>query len=268
MGPQEVEVRVCRVQVAAKHQTSRAAATKGCMGEHPVLELQGDGLSPEEQQRLTAFLQRWQHVFAAHNEDFGCTNAVQHQIPAGVAPPTRERYRPVPPKLYAELRILLQGILYSGVIVESSSPWAAPIVLVRKKNGTLRFCMDYRKLNSITHKDAFPLPRIEESLSCLKKAAWYSTLDLASGYWQVEVAPEDQEKTAFLTAVVLYQFTRMPFGLCNAPATFQRLMQRCLGSSVHDYLLIYLDDVIVYSPDFKSHLNHLEAVSNDFLIMD
>lgn len=246
-------------QVAAKHQTSRAAATKGCIGEHPVLELQGDGLSPEEQQRLTAFLHKWQHVFAAHDKDFGCTNAVQHQIPTGVAPPTHERYRPVPPKLYAALRILLQGILYSGVIVESSSPWAAPIVLVRKKNGTLRFCVDYRKLNSITHKDAFPLPRIEESLTCLKKVAWYSTLDLASGYWQVEVAPEDQEKTAFSTAVVLYQFTRMPFGPCNAP-TFQWLMQRCLGSSVHDYLLIYLDDVIVYSPDFKSHLNHLEAV--------
>lgn len=91
MGPQEVEVRVCRVQVAAKHQTSRAAATKGCMGEHPVLELQGDGLSPEEQQRLTAFLHKWQHVFAAHNEDFGCTNAVQHEIPTGVAHPPPEK---------------------------------------------------------------------------------------------------------------------------------------------------------------------------------
>lgn len=82
---------------------------------------------------------------------------------------------------------------------------------------------------------------------------------MASGYWQVEVAPEDQEKTAFATALGLYQFTRMPIGLCNAPAMFQRLMQRCLGSSVHNYLLIYLDDVIVYSPDFKSHLDHLEA---------
>lgn len=119
----------------------------------------------------------------------------------------------------------------------------------------------------MTHKDAYPLPRIEESLTCLRKAAWYSTLDLACGYWQVEVDPADREKTAFTTPMGLYEFDRMPFGLCNAPATFQRLMQRCLGGMLNESLLIYVDDVIVYSPDFESHLRDLERVFQRLLEM-
>ena len=228
--------------------------------DHPALSLEGEGLTHEQQQQLQDLMRDWVDVFAAHDEDFGCTGVVHHQIPTGTAPPIRERYRPVPPSLYTELRELLKGMLDTGVITESSSPWAAPVVLVRKKDGSWRFCVDYRKLNAVTHKDAFPLPRIEEALTGLKQAKWYSTLDLASGYWQVEVAPADQEKTAFTTPVGLYQFSRMPFGLCNAPATFQRLMQRCLGGQVHDHLLIYLDDVIVYSADFQGHLDHLTGV--------
>ncbi|XP_063075849.1 uncharacterized protein LOC134465891 isoform X1 [Engraulis encrasicolus] len=221
---------------------------------------QVEGLTPAQRQRLQELLGLWQGIFAQSEEDYGRTSAVYHTIPTGNAAPIRQRYRPVPPSLYSELRTLLQGMLEGGVIKESSSPWAAPVVLVKKKDGSWRFCVDYRKLNEVTHKDAFPLPRVEESLTSLKKAEWYSTLDLASGYWQVEVHPSDKEKTAFATPVGLYQFERMPFGLCNAPATFQRLMQRCLGGKVHDFLLIYLDDVILYSPDFDSHLDHLEQV--------
>ncbi|KAK7915620.1 hypothetical protein WMY93_011381 [Mugilogobius chulae] len=225
---------------------------------HSVISLQGDGLTEEQQTKMTTLLQRWKSVFSRHDEDFGRTGVVKHQIPTGMAPPSRERYRPVPPSLYPELRSLLKNMLESGVVRESSSPWAAPIVLVRKKDGSWRFCVDYRRLNAVTHKDAYPLPRIEESLTGLKAAKWY--LDLASGYWQVEVEPADQEKTAFTTPFGLYEFERMPFGLCNAPATFQRLMQRCLGNMVNDFLLIYLDDVVVFSADFDSHLAHLEEV--------
>ncbi|KAL2095651.1 hypothetical protein ACEWY4_007799 [Coilia grayii] len=242
-GPQVIEVDVQQVE--------QVSST-----EHPALALRGEGLTGDQQTQLTTLLQKWSHVFAAHDEDFGGT----HQIPTGTAHPIRERYRPVPPNLYPELRALLQGMLDSGVVKESASPWAAPVVLAKKKDGSWRFCVDYRKLNAVTHKDSFPLPRIEESLTSLTRSQWYSTLDFASGYWQVEVAPEDQEKTAFTTPFGLYQFERMPFGLCNAPATFQRLMQRCLGSQVYDHLLIYLDDVIVYSPDFPTHLRHLEQV--------
>lgn len=227
---------------------------------HPVLSLQGDGLTQDQQDRMTNLLKRWKKVFSSHDEDFGCTGAVKHQIPTGSAPPSRERYRPVPPSLAAELRALLQNMLDGGVVRESPSPWAAPIVLVKKKDGSWRFCVDYRRLNALTHKDAYPLPRIEESLTGLKAAKWYSTLDLASGYWQVEMDPSDREKTAFTTPFGLYEFERMPFGLCNAPATFQRLMQRCLGNLVNESLLIYLDDVVVFSSDFNSHLLHLEEV--------
>lgn len=192
---------------------------------------------------------RWKGVFSCHDKDFGCTGTVKHQIPTGTAPPSHERYRPVPPNLYAELQTLLKNMLDSGVVRESSSPWATPIVLVWKKDGSWRFCVDYWKLNSFTHKNAYPLPCIEESLTSLKAAKWYTTLDLASGYWQVEMDPVDREKTAFTTPFGLYEFNRMSFGLCNTPATFQRLMQRCLGNMVNDSLLIYLDDVVVFSPD-------------------
>ena len=215
-GPQVIEVDI-------RH------AEESPVNDHPALSLGGEGLNSDQQAQLQALLRKWSHVFAANDEDFGRTAIVTHRIPTGTAPPSRERYRPIPPKLYTELRVLLQGMLDSGVVKESASPWAAPVVLVKKKDGSLRFCVDYRKLNAVTHKDSFPLPRIEESLTSLGKSEWYSTLDLASGYWQVEVAPDDQEKTAFATPFGLYQFERMPFGLCNAPATFQRLMQRCLG---------------------------------------
>lgn len=252
-GPSTVEVEVRRVD-------HTPTLSGGPPPDHPAVALQGEDLTDNEQQRLTGLLRRWTRVFAANEDDFGHTDAVLHPIPTGDAPPVRQRHRPVPPTLYAELRSLLKGMLDNGVVKESASPWASPVVLVKKKDGSWRFCVDYRKLNAVTHKDAFPLPRIEESLTHLKESAWYSTLDLASGYWQVEVDPRDREKTAFTTPVGLFQFERMPFGLCNAPATFQRLMQRCLGGQVNDFLLIYLDDIIVYSPCFDSHLQHLEEV--------
>ncbi|PIK56242.1 putative thy-1 membrane glycoprotein isoform X1 [Apostichopus japonicus] len=151
-------------------------------------------------------------------------------------------------------------MLDKGVIKESYSPWAAPMVLVKKGDGTIRICVDYRKLNDKTRKDAFPLPRIHESLNALSKAKLFSTLDLASGFWQVEMSPEDQPKTAFTTPMGLYEFNRMPFGLCNAPATFQRLMQGCLGDLNYESVLLYIDDIIVFSEDFDTHLNRLGTV--------
>ncbi|KAK7925333.1 hypothetical protein WMY93_007643 [Mugilogobius chulae] len=217
-------------------------------------------LSEQQQEQLSALLVKWEKVFAQHDEDFGRTNLVQHRIPTGDAAPVRERYRPIPPLLYKEVKSLLSGMLEQGVIKESCSPWAAPIVLVRKKDGSWRFCVDYRKLNAVTHKDAFPLPRIEETLTSLSKSEWFSTLDLASGYWQVEMHPDDREKTAFTTPLGLFEFERMPFGLCNAPATFQRLMQQCLNGQIAESLLVYLDDIIIYSADFSSHLQHLDQV--------
>lgn len=199
------------VEVGLTHATQGVGAPDAGWPEHLRHEsLQGDGLDESQQQQLQQLLGRWQHVFFTHDEDYGCTGAVKHQIPTGDAAPSRERYRPVPPTLYQEVRSLLIGMLEGGIIQESSSPWAAPIVLEQKKSGAWRFCVDYRRLNTVTKKDAFPLPRIEDSLTSLSRAAWYSTLDLASGYWQVQVDERDREKTAFTTPFGLFEWERMP----------------------------------------------------------
>ncbi|KAL2099655.1 hypothetical protein ACEWY4_004049 [Coilia grayii] len=151
-------------------------------------------------------------------------------------------------------------LLEADIIRESCSPYASPIVLVRKKDGSPRLCVDYRQLNSRTRKDAFPLPRIEETLDALSGACWFSTLDLASGYNQVPVAETDEAKTAFCTPFGLFEWNRMPFGLCNAPSTFQRLMQRLFGDQQCQSLLLYSDDVVVFSSSVDQHLQQLAVV--------
>ena len=135
-----------------------------------------------------------------------------------------------------------------------------PNCVVRKKDGSARFCVDYRKLNSITHKDTYPLPRIDDTLDTLGESQWFSTLDLVSGYWQVEVAEQDRDKTAFTTQEGLFQFKVMPFGLCNAPATFQRLMNLVLAGVQWSECLVYLDDIIVLGRSFEEHLQNLSVV--------
>ena len=136
------------------------------------------------------------------------------------------------------------------VIQPSVSPWASSIVLVQKKGGSTRFCVDYRKVNAVTRKDAYPLPRIDDALDTLAGSKPFSTLDLISGYWQVEMNSDDQEKTAFCTLDGLFEFKVMPFGLCNAPATFQRLMDIVLTGLQWSSCLVYLDDVIVLVRNF------------------
>ena len=154
----------------------------------------------------------------------------------------------------------IRQLLDSQVIRESSSPYASPIVLVKKKDGSLRMCVDYRQLNSKTRKDAFPLPCIEETLDSLFSARWFSTLDLASGYNQVPVAEKDKQKTAYCSTFGLFESNRMPFGLSNAPSTFQHLMERMFGHQRHHSLLLYLDDVVVFSTTVDEHVQRLAMV--------
>uniref|UniRef100_A0A0X3PXJ8 Transposon Ty3-I Gag-Pol polyprotein n=1 Tax=Schistocephalus solidus TaxID=70667 RepID=A0A0X3PXJ8_SCHSO len=151
-------------------------------------------------------------------------------------------------------------MLSRNIIRPSHSPWSSPIVLVRKKDGSMRLCIDYRKLNSVTKKDSFPLPRIDATLDTLAGNTIFSTLDLASGYWQVEVRPADREKTAFAVPSGLYEFETMPFGLANAPSTFQRLMNQVLSQLIPNTCLVYMDDIIVLGKDFNNHLENLRSV--------
>ena len=140
----------------------------------------------------------------------------------------------------------MQEMLHGGQIEPSDSPWASPVVLVTKKDGSTRFCVDYWRLNALTTKDAYPLPRIDDLLRLLGNQQWFSTMDLASGYWQVAMSPAAKRKAAFVMNEGLFQFRVMPFGLCNAPATFERLMDRVLCGMRWSRCLVYLDDVISF----------------------
>ena len=151
-------------------------------------------------------------------------------------------------------------MIEAGAIKESKSPYSSNAVIVRKKDGSIRFCVDFRKLNNKTIKDAHAIPRVEESLHILAGSKYFSKLDLRSGYWQVEIEEKDKSKTVFQVSLGFYEFNRMPFGLCNAPVTFNRLIERCLGDLNLCFGLIYLDDIIIYLSTFEEHLERLEAV--------
>ncbi|KAJ8028616.1 hypothetical protein HOLleu_30909 [Holothuria leucospilota] len=217
-------------------------------------------VTQEQMSKLKDVIFKNQDVFAKHKNDLGHARAVKHEILVKSGIPFKERYRRIAPAQYDQVRQCLQDMLDSGAIRESHSPYASPIVVVKKKDGSIRLCIDYRRLNNDTIKDAYALPRIEESLDALCGAKWFSSLDLQSGYWQIEMAEKDKEKTAFTTPMGFYECNRMPFGLTNAPATFQRLMERCVGDMNLKQCLVYLDDVIIFSKAFEEHLERLNSV--------
>ena len=180
-----------------------------------AVESAGEELTQQEQEQLYAVLSQYSDVFADNSGDLGKTDEIQHTIDTRDAPPVRQAARRIPVTQQEEVRKLLREMQEKKVIQPSRSPWAAPVVLV-KKDGSTRFCVDYWKLNAVTHKDAYPLPRIDETLQSLVGSKWFSTIDLLSGYWQVDIAEKDKEKTAFITQEGLFEFNVMPFGLCNA----------------------------------------------------
>lgn len=217
-------------------------------------------LNDDQAQQLKNLLINYQDVFAKPGGPLGRTDLVEHAIDTGDARPVKLPPRRIP---LAKQKVAQQEVakmLEQGVIEPSFSPWAAPIVLVTKRDQTIRYCIDFRKLNELTVKDAYPLPRIEDNLDALSGSEWYSTLDMASGYWQVAMKPEDKEKTAFSTGTGHYQFTVMPFGLCNAPSTFERLMERVLAGLQWHSVVLYIDDVIVFGKTFAEHVARLEEV--------
>ncbi|CAI2734793.1 unnamed protein product [Schistosoma spindalis] len=225
-----------------------------------VRQIHNNQVITENDRRTTiAVLQQFSSVFE-EGISGNRTTTVQHSIFTGDHMPLRQPPRKVPVHYQPQLDAMIKDMLDKKIIVPSSSPWASPIVLVKKKDSSLRLCVDYRRLNAITKRDPFPLPRIDTTLDALKGARWFSTLDLASGYWQVEVRPQDRKKTAFIVPNGLYEFQVMPFGLTNAPATFQRLMQAVLQDIVPNKCLIYLDDIIVYGSTPEQHNTNLKAV--------
>jgi hypothetical protein len=219
-----------------------------------------DDLTDDQRQQIAGALLDYQDVFSSGPDDMGHTDLVQHQIDTGDTRPIRTPPRRIPIAKQKIETDEIKRMLDRGVIQPSASAWASPVVLVTKKDGTTRFCIDYRRLNDVTRKDAYPLPRIDDTLDALAGSSYFSTLDLYSGYWQVAMDKKDIEKTAFTTRHGLFEWRVMPFGLCSAPATFERLMELVLHGLTWSLCLVYLDDIIVFGKGFKQSLDNLTVV--------
>lgn len=209
---------------------------------------------------MDKLLENYDFLFASSDNDLGKTNVVKHKFDTGDARPIKQPPRRLPVHTREEVDKLVEDMLRRNVIEPSSSPWASGVVLVKKKDGSTRYCVDYRRLNSATLKDAYPLPRIDDMLDSLSGASWFSTLDLRMGYWKVEMEPEDKPKTTFATRKGLFQFRVMLFGLCNAGATFERLMETVLAGLNWEICLIYLGDIMVISITFEEMVENLSKV--------
>ena len=216
----------------------------------------GEQLSLERQAELMNLIGRYRDVFSIKP---GKTNLTEHRIITRDAFPVRlQPYRL--PYAYREMvQEEIEQVLDHGIIEPSVSEWSAPMVIVKKKDGSIRLCVDYRQLNAVSEGDAYPMPRIDDLIDRLGKANYISTLDLTRGYWQVPVAKESQPKTAFATPFGFYQFTVMPFGLQGAPATFQRLMDSVL-QGLENFSSAYLDDLIIFSESWEKHLEHISSI--------
>ena len=205
-------------------------------------------------------IMKHKYLFAEKMPQLGMATAVKHTINLGTSGPINLPLRRTPETLKLTVRNQIEEMIQHNIIRESTSPYAAPVVMVPKKGGELRFCIDYRQLNKATIKDRYPLPRIDDTIDALYGAQYFSTLDLFSGYWQIEIEEADKHKTAFICEYGQYEFNRMPFGLTNAPGTFQRLMNKILKPVLYESALVYLDDIIVFSKTLEDHIKHLETV--------
>ena len=225
-----------------------------------------DGLahwSPENVVAVRELVLAYHDVFTLESNELGCTSTIEHEICIENNEPFKKQFRRIPPPLLEEVHASLRDMLEAGAIHPSQSPWCNAVILVQKKDSTLQFCMDFRCLNACMKKDSYPLPQIQEVLESMAGSA--HLMDFKSGFWQIKMTPKSQQYMAFTVGNLgFYEFTHMPFGLCNAPATFQHLMQNTLGELNLTYCVIYLDDVIVFGHMEEEHLECLHMVFKRF----
>jgi transposase InsO family protein len=251
----------CSQQTVSEKESEEEVTINKKINEEFEVDIGDTNLTEKDKLSVYQLFKKWHQIFPDGPNDLGHTAAVKHKIVLTNETPFKEPYRRVPPAVFNEVKEHLREMLEMGAIRESSSPWSSNVVIVRKKDGTIRFCIDFRKLNQRTKKDAYAIPRIDDTLHLLAGSRYFSKLDLKSGYWQVEVEEADKEKTAFqVWGLGFYECNRMPFGLVNAPATFQRLMERCMGDLNLKDCLIYLDDIIIFSKNVQEHMQRLDSV--------
>ena len=217
-------------------------------------------INEEQQERIRTLLKEYQDLFATNPKNPGQTIITKHNIDVqGITPIKQKMYRTNPIEDEVINREVNQ-MLENGIIRKSKSPWASPVVLIPKPDGSIRFCIDYRKLNAKTKKDVYPLPNITDTIESVRGKKYFTSIDLAAGYWQVEVEEDDKEKTAFICKQGLFEFNIMPFGLSNAPSTFQRMMDEVIRECDVEMIRDYIDDILVASETFEEHIEDLRKL--------
>lgn len=222
--------------------------------------LSGSNLDERQKQKVLHMLNENNDIFTQSDDDIGCLHGLEMDIKLKDEEPVQKTYCSIPRPLYQEVKDYLQNLIQKGWITQSRSNYSSPIVCVRKKSGDLRLCIDYRQLNAKTIRDRQPLPRIQDVLESLAGNSWFTVLDQGKAYHQGFVKQNSRHLTAFITPWGLYEWERIPFGLTNAPAAFQRHMNECLGDLRDKICLPYIDDVIIYSPNFEQHLKDVKLV--------
>ena len=249
------DVEVCDVSKSEDKTENVVPEVPGHLQES--FESSKEHLSVEEQCRLAELLIEHEDVFAKDEFDLGTFTEIQHGIQTDQAAPIKQRLRRTPACFVDEEEAHLKKMLDAGVIQPSSSDWASSPVLIRKRDGSVRWCIDYRQLNNVTVKDVFPLPLVDDCLDTLAGSIWFSKLDANSAYWQINIKPEDRHKTAFHTRYGLFEHVKMGFGLCHAPATYARVMNLVMRGLHWKTVLAFLDDVLILGRTFDDHLSNL-----------
>ena len=224
-----------------------------------ILDRCQDQLANDHLEKLKGSLISNQSVFSMFKFDLGLTNLVQHQIDTKDETPVKIPSRRVPLAQMKEIEAEIQKMLANDIIQPSHSLWSTAMVVVKKAT-CIRICLDYRKLNEITVKDSYPLPRIDDSLDTLRGIVWFGTVDLSSGYYQVGMDPSDASKTAFATSKGLFEFKRMLIGLYNAYSIFERFMEYVIAGMQAEICIVYLDDIVIFSRTLEEHLDRLQTV--------